>query len=457
MGEKKDKKKKVKFLVTLSISLTFFLLTVLLVIWSILLSDKTRSTHIRSEATSGEIIKKNYIKGLEKLDSNNEEFTFRLREDEINDLLYDGVKSLDDKYIDNIYYERGGDNSHIFYVDLNKTIIKTRVVISTSLVTPTDTLNPSNIYLHINNVTIGKVPASKYLIKKGYLTSNYLNKYFEATSLPISYDEDNFNFVISPYKYIDYFPKEELSSLLWDNLLSRSEVVTINPTSLGFNVDFSKLRTNESIEVTNSSNELPNFYNDVKSSFEAVDFGSMSIGDKVTAYSLKEDDFNNLVSKSLPTYKEEITSNLLSSKAIIELVGSKTCFNSTDKIDVALIYSINGYFFDVHTYVELIDNSSNYVDFSLEFKYDVTLGSETLSGLNNKYVSYFVSTLREIFKNIQEKQGNFFTFSETQDTLTTSLEDMNNTFSSTLRDAEKEVEINVENKTIDFNVTKSTF
>ena len=130
MGEKWDKKKKIKFIVALFASVTLLLVTVLIVLWFVLLSDKTRSTHVRSDSTYTEIIEKNYIKGFDSISSTGE-FTFRLREDEINDMLMDGVKAIDDKHIENIYYEKGEGNDHIFFVDLKKIPIKTRVVINT--------------------------------------------------------------------------------------------------------------------------------------------------------------------------------------------------------------------------------------------------------------------------------------------------------------------------------------
>ena len=452
MGEKWDFKRRIKFLITLSVSVSLFLTTVLLVLFAVLFMDKHRSNHVRSEITTSEIIKKNYIKGFENT-SEKGEFTFRFREDEINDMLKDGVATLNVKHIANIYYERTQNNIHVFYVDLNKTYVKTRVVINTEV----GDITSDSVSLNIKSVKMGKVNAYGMLIRKGYLTEDFINKYFEACKLPFSFSKSENAFKVSASKYISTFPIGNISSLLWDQVEQTPSSYYINPVNLGLVVEFSKIRTNESIAIKSFSNPIPNYYQTLKDELEAIDLGSMSLGDKATALSLTEDDFDQLLSESLPaTEKEEVTSSIISSKATFELVGTNTEFKENNIIDVGYLYSVNGYLVEAHQDIELIDNSVDYYNALLEAKYKVKFGKNNYEGADNKFVAHLTSTLGHIFENIQEKQPNFFNFSLSQDSMFIDLQDMNNAHSSsTLRDSSKSVELDLSTKTLNFILEKS--
>ena len=451
MGEKWDRKKKLKFLVAVSASISLLAITILLVIWSILLTDKTRSTYVRSDAEYSEIISKNYIKGFENI-SESGEFSFRFREDEINDLLVDGVKSINDKYIDNIYYEKGENNFHIFYVDLKKMPVKTRVVLTTYV----SDFDESTITLKIYTAKIGKVEASKHLARKGYLTESFMNKYFEACHLPISYDEPLKAFQIKALNYISMFPKGDFATLLWKEVLETPTSYSVNPTTLGLNVTFSALRTNEELSKKTYEYPLADFYEGLKQGLEAVDFSTMSTGQSALAYSINLEDFDHLLVNNLPNSKEEVSSSLLSTKAVFKIDGVTTTIKNNGKLDFAYLYSLNGYLVDVHQEVVLNDYSEYYYDATFEIKKPIMFNKKEHSSSNDEYLKYFNGVFKEIFKNIKENHENFIGYNENNNALKIDLESMNNSHaSSTLQNAWKSIVLDSTAKAINFIVEKT--
>ena len=447
MSRKCDSRKRRKFFITFSICASLFLATILIVIWAILLTDKSRSTYERSDVESSEIIKKNYIKGFENIESTGE-FTFRFREDEINDLLYDGVQTLDDKHISNIYYEKGENDFHTFYVDLKKMPVKTRVVITTYV----GESDSNAINLKIYSVKIGKVDASKYLVRKGYLTEEFINKYFEACNLPISYNESAYTFQIKATSYISMFPKGDFANLLWNEVLEIPQCYSVNTSTLGLNVLFSRLRTTSELSKKTFETPLPDFYQELKDSLEAIDFSAMSIGESKTAYSISLDDFDHLLTESLPANKEEVFSSLLSSKATFELVGASTKIKNDGNLDIAFLYSLNGYLVDVHQDTEFNDYSTSYFNAEFSITNSITFANQNKEEIKN----YFSPLFEEIYKNVQKKVPNFFNFSETGKTLGIDLEALNDSHSSSsLKNSYKTLFVDSTSTAINFIVQKT--
>ena len=161
MSKDKDKNKKHKKLkIALLVGSIFLLITlvVLLIIIINLVKDNNRSTYVRRNIDSSEIIKKNYIDGFNSTSSTGK-FSYILPEEDINELLAIGNDSLNDKHIESIYYSVDESGIRYFYVDLTKVVIKTCVVIS-AIPSITDS---STVSLSIHSVTIGKINALSYL------------------------------------------------------------------------------------------------------------------------------------------------------------------------------------------------------------------------------------------------------------------------------------------------------
>ena len=158
------------------------------------------------------------------------------------------------------------------------------------------------------------------------------------------------------------------------------------------------------------------------------------------------------MTENLPVNKEEVTSALLSSKAIFELVGASTKIKNDGNLDIAFLYSLNGYLVDVHQDVEFYDYSSSFFNAELSVTNTIIMINQT----KEEYKTYFSPVFEQIYKNIQEKQANFFNFSDTSKTLEIDLEAMNESHvSSNLRDAYKSLEINSSKSSFDFMIVKT--
>jgi len=454
MGKKWDKRKKVKFFVILSTCSSLLLVTILLVLWSILLIDKNRTNHKRSDIEYAEVIKKNYVKGFENTKDTGI-FSFRLREDEINDFLLDGVKEINDKHISSVYYEKNEDDNHIFYVDLKKTFFKTRAVISISI---SDKSDSKTLKLDIDSVKIGKVDASKLLVSKGYLTPEFVDKYFEASHLPITFDKESFTFDIKVDSYINMFPKGELASLLWDQAKLVEGCVGVNSSTLGLKAYFSKLRNSYNGDAIPVLEEIPNCYDSLLEASNTSGISSWEIGETRTIYQISELDINTLLKESISsTKKEEVTSELTSNKVVFDITNASASLSDENKITYSLFVSINGYLIDVKTFTNFNDYPDTSFNVSMEVQNEVVFVGTTHKTSNNQYVTYFAGYLREIFRNIQAKHGNFFVFNETQHSFKINTQYMDSSITDDkFKDSFKSVEINPNTKTIDFKATKLT-
>ena len=402
--------------------------------WFILLRDHNRSSFVRSEETPEEIIKKNYIKGFENIE-NSGEFSYFLPQDDVNNLLDDGVKQTKDKHIESIYFEYSKTGQHVFYVDLKNTFIKTRVVVTTNV----SDYGYDFIDMKIISAKIGKVECLNHLVKKGYLTSSWLNKYFKESHLPFTFDDVTKTLKYKVTSYEDYFPKTKIGTHLFNLAKQDNSSISINPATLGFSINFSKLRSSKDLVITTYDSPVPNFYNELDDACKSVNFLGMNIGDSTIAYSLSENDFGNLLKSSIKeSFKEELSYG--SNKVTFNLVDAQPSFKD-DKMDVSLIYSLNGYLVDSKVELSLIDSPGLYFNSALELSYE------------NQFSAGF---LEEIFENVQKNQPNFFDFSKNQGELFTKLSEMNNNLpDGDLKKSWKRIEINSLTKTLDFIVQKT--
>ena len=429
--DKENKKlKKLKLYLSISISASLFLATVLLVMWFILLRDQNRNSHIRSDFTTQQIIEKNYIKGFENT-KNTGKFQYILSENDFNDLLDDGVKEVKDKHVESICFEYSQNGQYTFYVDLKNTFIKTRAVVSTYVLD----YGYDYVDLKIISVKMGKVESSKMLVRKGYLTSDWINKYFKACKLPISYDEKTNVLHYEVGSFFNEFPETKISKTFFNLALQDSTRLTVDPSNLGFAVDFSKLRSKNDLAINTSTTPIPNFYDELKNACE-TQFTGMSVGEEKMVYSLNESDFANLLKSSIPAgFKETIGT------VAFDLVDVQPTFKE-GKIDIALLFSVNGYLIDQNVEVEFDDYSDTVFYAGIEVSY------------SNKFLSEY---LEQIFSKVAENHGDFFTYNELQGLLSIDLEDMNDEFGDiNLKSAWKTIEINPLTKTIDFLIRRVT-
>lgn len=434
MGKKDEtnnkKSNRLKKYISISVSASLFLAAVLLVMWFILLRDPNRNHHTRSSLSREQIIQKNYEKGFENT-KNNGKFSYILFEDDMNDLLYDGVSEVKDKHVESIYFANNQNGQYTFYVDLKKTFIKTRAVVSTYV----EDYGYDYVNLKIISVKIGKIESTKKLINKGYLTSDWIDRYFKACHLPITYNEKSKVLTYEVGSFFNVFSETKISKTFFNLVKQDKTRLSVNPSNLGFVVDFSKLRSKNDLSINTLSDPIPNFYDELKDACE-TGFVGMTMGEEKMIYSVSEHDFANLLKSSIPnSFKESI------GVVNFDLVDAQPTFKENN-IDISLLFSLNGYLIDQNIKVEFNDYSDTVFDAGMEVSY------------SNKFLSEY---LENIFGKVAENHGNFFTYNVDQGVLSIDLEDMNNEFGDiNLKSAWKEIEINPLTKTIDFSITRVT-
>ena len=446
-------KKKIPLALVLSIGIPIVLIATLLIVLVSILSDKNRNTHVKSDAQYAEIVKKNVIKGFKDTETTGK-FTFSLEEDDINDLLGGAAEALNTKYVESIYYENKEDK-HTFYVDLGGIPIKSRVALTTSI----KDSNDSKIHLNIDSIKVGKLNASNFVTKKLFEFSDKINSYFTSAHIPVSLDSENKDFVVDPFSYISTFPEGSTTSVFWDIIEENKDLVTIEKSKFGLTVDFSAFRSSPDLAVKEYTDPLPDFKANIEEK-TPYEYGIASTGN-VKVYWITEDVFNQLLQASLPTdKKEELTSTLTDKKAVFNLVGTKTTIITDEIIDVGTIYSLNGYLVDAHIKLDYSGESGkNYVAGAFfisndEDNYPITLGSSrTIKG---KPANDLKTSLSKTLEKTEEKQTDaLFTWNGENSSLNIDLKEMNDTkFVSPLKDAEKYLEVNPTDKTLDFIVCK---
>lgn len=449
----KRKKKKLKaifiaiisFLVALSLLLTF--------IFTSLVKDKSRSSHVDTGISYSEIIRKNFINGFKDTYKDGQ-FSFSLENEDINELLSNGLKKINDKHIQNIYYETKDDH-HYFYVDLTKVVIKARVVID---LVKSPTFLDGNSYLVINRCSIGKVDAINYLQKKGYLTSNWINEYFKKCELPISYNEDTLSFVINASTFIDYFPSTKLGDILFSLVKEkRSKFILENSSLFGFNVDFTSLATLDEFSNIDTSSE-PLIYDSIKSGCESIDLSMMCVDESRVGYSLSTSNLDILLNKVIGNSKlEEVNSLYTSNKVYFDLKGISTSLEESEKIKIKLYYSLNGYLIRVDEELAFLDvsNASKFKGV-LEARYTLKINEYTFTSKEDKYVTYFINELCSLLLDVSSLQSNIFNFDTSLNSLYIDSQDMNKEFSDpSLKYSLKSIKVNIETKSIDFMITKT--
>ena len=438
--EKKEKDKskfykRIKIILCITASLLVVLLTTLYIVIISKFKDNNRSSYQTRNIEYSEIVKKNYIEGF-KNSQNTQKFSYILPNEDINELLSSGVQSLNNKHIKSIYYESDLQGLRYFFVDLTKIGVKTRVVITTV----PEVKGNSTISLKIASVSMGKVNALEILKKQGYLTSKVINPYFKECHLPISFNEENMSFEVSPFNYwVKLFPTSLIGNEIFNVSKGVDGAYTFNSSIFGFDLDLTSISNNREYISVPTSN-TPNVYEEVKSGCLS-EFPSMSEGDTKTVYSLTEEGFNKLIKSSFAsTMKEEFISEYTSSNVIFDLVGANIHLDQIDKLTFSLFFSVNGYMLGIDTNLSYISSSSSYFGgYFQKIEESSTLIENALTnvlsnlGSNYTYMDYTASKMLHI-----------------------NLEALNDDpdIDADIKFATKQLEINPATKSLEFKITK---
>ena len=367
------------------------------------LNDKNRNPSKINDYEISEIIKKNYIDGFKDINDDGE-FTFSLPKDDVNELLSKSVKKLNNKRIESIYYDVGEDNHYYFYVDLKKTGVKTRVVIDTLL--EADTSNKC-YYFAIQDCTIGKSPAFSFLSKKGYFSKEFFLKIAEHSNLPISYLEEYNRIKYEPIKYMDQFPYGDVSGLMFDLVKEVPSTISLDPSNIGFKVDFTKFRNADCAPETEVT-PVVDVYQRVKDALESTTYSSLPIGEPYAVASVSDKELTAILNDSfIGVNDDEVKSTLTSNTANFSI--NKVNVKFIDDVTLRYVYdvSVNGYVCNINQDAEV---SYDIYDFATYFftKIEIESGGVKFSGSSNKHLTELLNISDDLFTNVKTKQPKAF-------------------------------------------------
>ena len=448
----KKKMKRLKLLIGASISSFLFIFSVCILLFSFLTMDKTKLDYQKSENELSEIIKKNYIKAF-KNHGNSGIFSFSLDEEDINDLFERNNELLSSEYVKKINYKRNGTH-HYFYFELNKKILgRKRLVFDTI---PSVSVNQDySTNLKIVSCTVGRLNATPFLKHKIILDESL----FTYECLPIKYDSNKNCFVVSPLKFMDYFPKSYYSDFFFDLAKTDMDLFSFNAEKnlFGFDISFDNLSPYQPIIDQKTTAEF-DFYNDLKTACEGVNFSSLSAGEHYKCYSVSSEDLSALFTKCLPTDKKEtIRSPLTDEEVFFDLVTILVSFERNNNINLGIIYSIDGYLFKITQEAEFLDYSGLYFSSTIDLKPKIIMQGATFEGKDNKFVNFINDDIVGLYQNVSNYQSNFFTYDDEKKCILTNLKTMNDSFADyDLKYSTKNIEINDSEGKMNFILTKSS-
>ena len=442
MAEKKEKKSLLKripktVLIIGGSLVAVFAITVATLF--ILYTDKNRLSPETVEAKTEEVIKKNYVNGFSDISSTGK-FNFEIPESEMNSILKSASKSIKSEFVETIYYGKSTGNHHHFYLDLNLPVVTSRATIDTVASVNKDL----SINLKIEKVKLGKVGGKNFLKKKGILNESFLNSFFKVANLPISYKDKKETFTVAPLNYIDSFPESSIATI-YINIARKhpSKTIKINTSNLGFEVDFSKLRSSSSLSMIDTDDDISTFKDELDTACASV----VVEAEPKNLYQISKHELDLAFSKSIaPQIKEEYKSN---GKTIKNYLASITADFGTDYLDIHLVYSINGYLVDVIIPLDLLDTGeTEYSAYYFEMRYECEIGSYYYEDFEDEYVGFFSNHLKQSLQNLYSKAASIFQYDEIDDTL-----GITYTYTGSrlaVKDAIKSVELSADS--IDFSI-----
>ena len=448
--KKQAKKKKAKKIILIVMTVLLVLTIAGIIFIYVKLHDGNRNTYEVKGYESLEIIKKNYIDGFAKTYTTGE-FSFSLPEDDINELLSKSVDKLENKRIESIYYLKGEEDHHYFYVDLKVPIIKTRVVVNTiSVADPTT----NSYYLAIQNCTIGKMSAFGYLSKKGYFSQEFIGKIAEYSNLPISYVAEYNSIKYEPLKYLEQFPQGDVAGLVFDFAKQDVSTYSLTQNNLGFKISFKKFRnTNYSSEI--DSTTVVDVYQRVKQALDELDSSTLPIEEPYVVATLSDKELTAIINDSFEVTKDDdVESTLTTNKASFSI--NRVSVKFIDDITMKYIYdvSVNGYIININQEVEPFGSIYDFETcfFAAE---EIESGGIKFTGGDNGHVREINKILNDTFTKVESKQPNAFEASILNDSFLINLEGISDTLSDfSLKYAIKETRINSVDQNIEFIITR---
>lgn len=405
----------------------------------VLLSDKTRFSGKVGTSDTVELIKKNYIEGFKDTASTGK-FSFSIPEEDINSVLNKASKTINNKYVETIYYGRDGEkNHHYFYIDLNLPVITSRVVIDTVAKANKDL----SITLDISEIKLGKINAYKFIKERGILSSSLFDSFFKDSKIPITFSEKSNSFTAKPLGFIDNFPKVSTISTTFFRLAKEigSPVIKVEPAALGFTLDFSKFRSSETLLAPDySSTSMPEFRSMLDTACNDAS-SSLTDSEPHTIASITYEQLDIALTKSASIIPaEEVTSSLTTGKVINKLASIQTKFVGDYKMNLYLVYSFNGYLVDAVIPTDFSNSLANDFNAYFDLQYEINVGEYLIEDIEtNPNVIFFINNTRAVLGSLTSA-CDFFVFDTDSDSFGFNFSNFA-PYSSVVQTAIKDVEL----------------
>lgn len=326
MNKKEDKQTKKKNHKALKITLIVLVTLITLgiatfIVLDILISDKSKCSYVDKGITNSQIIDTRYLEGLSHLTDN---FEFKLGVDDINQMLSNSMKEESiSKYPKNAYLEQNEDNFKWCF-DLNTHIFDTRLVISTHI----ESMGNSSKFL-IDSITIGKLNASSYLQRGGYISNDGFNSLFSNASLPIESHLESGYFLYEPLKFVNMFNLGEVTSELFTKVNS-PERLSVETDSIGFKLNLEGIRVASPAEIGGSYN-LPGELEAITSTNEV--YNSLTSGEETPVLEVSEENFSKWIKDSYTSEAiETIEGELINTKVTANIAKVEAMFTNNELI-----------------------------------------------------------------------------------------------------------------------------
>lgn len=346
-------KHKLKVILTLFLCLVVVLLTATYITYLVTHKDKNRNPNTYSNNDNVSLIEKNMIDAFSNTKDTGK-FSFRLDDQDINQMLKNASNNVLPSSAESIYYE-SKDNHHYFYIDLKpKFLVETRVVIDTLIEgVTTDNL----VVLQISKVSMGKLP----YIKDTFLNEEFFSNLSKYSLLPISYSIDSKRIIVNPVSFMEYFPSGDQIDILKELINSKPEIIKVSGDSLfGFNIDFSSFRSSNQINP-NRSEEVIDLKERVESSITEEFLDSIPSGESKVACSFTLGELNRLIYNSTNVLDKEIHEHSLTENKCVLGITDVFGYVESGNFIYRVVFSINGYEIDFDIKSEISDDFNELV------------------------------------------------------------------------------------------------
>ncbi|MCQ2976391.1 MAG: hypothetical protein MJ232_00040 [archaeon] len=345
-------KHKLKVLITLFLCLVVVLLTATYITYLVTHKDKNRNPNAYSNNENISLIEKNMIDPFSNTKDTGK-FSFRLSDQDINQMLKNASNDVLPENAESIYYE-SKDDHHYFCVDLKpKLLVETRVVIDALIEgVTTDNL----VVIQISKVSMGKLP----FIKDTFLNEEFFSKLSKYSLLRISYSKDVQRIIVDPVSFMKYFPSGGRMDILRELIDSKPEVIKPTGDSLfGFDIDFSPFRSNN--RNPNRSEEVMDLKERVESSITEDFLDSIPSGESKVACLFTLGELNRLIYNSIKVLDKETHEHSFTDNKCLLGVTDVYAYVESGNFIYRVVLSINGYEIDFDIKSEISDDFNELV------------------------------------------------------------------------------------------------